>query len=288
MAENKRKMSVISEFVIFLVFVLLSVIILNKNQNTSNNIINNNSYEDIEFENKMYIKNIRENYGINVISGDDSKELCMNVEANVQYNINILNSNLKSISKELEKYPEEVFDIFKNKKYPLKVIILESFNNNNLALTSKSTLNEFKIYLSNTEKFEKALHHEMYHVLEYYITDTHKYIYSSWYKLNPKDFKYVSNIDNIDYEYVYMNLKKIDQEEVDIYSNNDNPYFVTLYSKSTEREDRAEIFSEIMIQKAKPSYLNVGQNILQKVFFMDNVIKECITNDDFYYTKYIY
>ena len=124
MAENKRKMSVISEFVIFLVFVLLSVIILNKNQNTSNNIINNNSYEDIEFENKMYIKNIRENYGINVISGDDSKELCMNVDANVQYNINILNSNLKSISKELEKYPEEVFDIFKNKKYPLKVIIL--------------------------------------------------------------------------------------------------------------------------------------------------------------------
>lgn len=287
MAENKRKMSIISEFVIFLIFVLITVIILNKNQNSSNNI-NNNSYEDIAFENKMYIKSIKDNYGINIISGNDSKDLCMNVDANVQYNINILNSNLKTISKELEKYPEDVFDIFKNKKYPLKLVLLDSFNNNNLALTSKSTLNEFKIYLSNTGKFEKALHHEMYHVLEYYMSDTHKYIYSSWYKLNPENFEYNSNIDNISSEYVFMTLKNISPNEVDVYTKDDNPYFVTLYSKCTEREDRAEIFSEIMIQTTKPNYLNEGQNILQKVLYMDNVIRECITTDEFYYSKYLY
>lgn len=290
MTENKKKMSIISEFIIFLIFVLLCIIILNKFVNLSNNIniIKSSDYEEnINEENKTYVKNIKDKYGINVVYGLDTENLVLSVDANIQDNINVINFNLKNILKELEKYPEEVFDIFKSKKYPLKIVLLNSFNNNNLALTSKNSLNEYKIYISNTGKFAKALHHEMYHVLEYYMCDTNKYIYKSWYKLNPTDFKYVSDTKLLDNEYVFMKLTDVENVQIDIYEYTDNPYFVTIYSKATEKEDRAEIFSEIMIAKSKPKYLNKGQNILNKAIYIDESIKKCITNSEFYYSKYI-
>lgn len=286
MTQQKKRMSIISEFIIFLILVLISIIFL-KSINNINSINSSNSYENIKYENKMYVKNIKDKYGINIIYGDDSKDLVSNVDGNVQDNINIINTNLIKIKNELEKYPEDIYNIFKSKKYPLKIVLLDSFNNNNLALTSKSTLNEFKIYISNTNKYEKAFHHEMYHVLEYYVSDTHKNIYKEWNNLNPENFEYSMNLDSLNNEYVLMKLKDYKQSQVDIYEHDINPYFITMYSKTSEREDRAEIFSEIMILEYKPVYLKNGQHILKKVNFLDNVIKQCISNNKFYYDKYI-
>ena len=127
----------------------------------------------------------------------------------------------------------------------------------------------------------------MYHVLEYYMSDTNKYLFKAWYKLNPEDFIYTSKVENIDSKYVFINLKEASNEDNVNYIYDDNPYFVTMYSKSTEREDRAEIFSELMIQTSKPDYLSNGQHILDKALYIDEVIKKCITNDDFFYSKYI-
>ena len=287
MSESKKKLSFFSEFIIFLVFVLIAITILNKfDESSYTNIIESVAYQDVNSENKTYIKNIKDEYGINIVYGDSTKNLAQSVEANVQSSQEEVNANLKEIENELKKYPAAVFEIFKGKKYPLKIVLVDSFNNNNLALTSKSNLNDFKIYISNTKKFSKALHHEMYHVLEYYMSDTHKYLYKSWYHLNPEGFRYVSDISKLDDEYVYMKLTDGEQN-VSIYDKVINPYFVTLYSKTTEREDRAEVFSELMIAKSKPKYLASGQNILNKALYIDSTIKECITNDEFYYTKYV-
>ena len=290
MSENKKKMSIISEFIIFLIFVLICIIIINKYSNSSYKISikEQNEYTgNIEKENETYKKNIKELYGINVIYGDETKDLVLSVDANIQNNIYVINYNLKNILKELEKYPEDVFDIFKGGKYPLKIVVLDTFNNKNIALTSKNSLNEYKIYISNTGKFAKALHHEMYHVLEYYMCDTNKYIYKSWYKLNPSKFNYTKDTQNLDNEYVFMKLTDIDSLNVNIYETTIHTSFVTIYSKTTEREDRAEIFSEMMIVKSKPKYLEEGQNILKKAKYIDGAIKKCITFNEFYYSKYI-
>ena len=291
MIENKKKISIISEFIIFLTLILICIIILNNFAGKSNNI---NIAVDEEFEentindNEIYVRNIKQKYGIDIIFGDDSVDLVSSVDGNVQHNIYVINYNLKNIIKELEKYPEEVFDIFKSKKYPLKIVLLDYFNNNNLALTSKNSLNEYKIYLSNTTKYAKAFHHEMYHVLEYYMCDTNKYIYKSWYKLNPEGFNYSSDTELLNNEYVFMKLTDVSGIDVNIYETSQNPYFVTIYAKTTEREDRAETFSEMMIAKTKPKYLNEGQNILKKATYIDEAIKKCVTNQEFYYSKYIY
>ena len=42
-----------------------------------------------------------------------------------------------------------------------------------------------------------------------------------------------------------------------------------------------------MIVKTKPKYLNNGQNILNKAIYINDAIKKCITNEEFYYSKYV-
>ena len=311
MMENtsKRKISIITEIIIFCI-ILVAIVFLfyyfYKPQtiiNNDNNIVQNSlldeskSKETIEAENKMYIKNIKDEYGIKVRYGEDIELFATKVGASAQYDANILNNNLKIIYKALEKYPDSVFEMSRSKKYPITIFVLDKFSNDNLALAARSSLNEFRLYISNTPKFERAFHHEMYHLLEYYMQDTKMYLYSSWNNLNPVDFKYESDVSKLNDKYVYKEITEnlIDEESItseyiedEVLSDDSiNPYFVTKYSKVTEKEDRAEIFAEIMILSIKPRYLYKEQNIRKKAELLDNTIKVNITNEDFFYTKFL-
>ena len=85
MSESKKKLSFFSEFIIFLVFVLIAITILNKfDESSYTNIIESVAYQDVDSENKTYIKNIKDEYGINIVYGDSTKNLAQSVEANVQ------------------------------------------------------------------------------------------------------------------------------------------------------------------------------------------------------------
>ena len=288
MNKEKKRVSIFLECIIFLVLVLGITIILNKfSKNTYTNIVEVNALKDVDEENESYIKKIKKEYGISIVYGEDSRNLAESVNASTEFSDDDINEELNYISEEFKKYPKCVFDIFKSKKYPLKIVLVDKFDNNNIALTSKSNLNDFKIYLSNNSKFKKAVHHEMYHVLEYYMADTHKFLYKEWGKLNPQGFNYVASTKLLNNTYVYMKQEE-DVDNIRIYEEDiANPYFVTLYSKTTEREDRAEIFSEMMLLTKKTQYLKDGQNILKKALYIDETIKECITNEEFYYSKYL-
>lgn len=308
MIENvpKRRMSIITDIAIFFVIISITIYVfshyyksrvnysyyVDNNKISLSNIVSNKRQSlNVEAENKMYIKNIKEEYGIKIKYGDDIIDFTEKVNALPQYDINIINNNLKIIYESLEKYPDEVFDMTRNKKYPITVMIVDKFNNDNLALAAKNSLNEFRLYISNTENFERAFHHEMYHLLEYYMSDTKKYLYASWNSFNPSDFKYERDISKLTDDYVYSNedvsqsLAKEDSINVES-PKEDNPYFVSKYSKVTEKEDRAEIFAEMMISTKKPKYLYKDQNIRKKAELMNDTIKKNITNGSFFYTKY--
>ena len=306
MIENvpKRKMSLITEIAIFFVITSFSVYLFNSyyklkvnynyyidsNKFSLNNIVSKKRQDiNIEAENKMYIKNIKEEYGIKIKYGEDIIDFTEKVDALPQYDINIINNNLKIIYKSLEKYPAEVFDMTKSKKYPITVMIVDKFNNDNLALAAKNSLNEFRLYISNNDKFERAFHHEMYHLLEYYMSDTKKYLYASWNTFNPTDFKYEKDISKLNDDYVYNDMSEslVDESSLNIENKEEeNPYFVSKYSKVTEKEDRAEIFAEMMISIKKPKYLLKDQNIRKKAEVMNDTIRKNITDQSFFYTKY--
>lgn len=285
---QKRRLSLISDMIIFLVITLIVILMLKKFDFTSvigyytneqTNSLVGDSSESITDENELYVSKIKKEYGITVLYGEKVRSFSDKVDATVQYDSYIINNNLRVLYDALEKYPQEVFDKLKDGGYPFYVIIVDKFQNDNLALASRNNLDEFRIYICNAQKFERAFHHEMYHILEYYMKDNTNSIYIDWNDLNPKNFKYESNVDNLTRDYVF------DSNSYD----EDNTYFVTKYSKCSEKEDRAEIFAEIMTMNRKQKYLDSNENIRKKVDLITYMIGNNIASiNNFYFSRFIY
>ncbi len=284
---QRRRLSLITDFIIFLIFTLIVICVL-KIFGMTDNVYGNQSSDDsaalisdsdenIDDQNKMYIAKIKKDYGIIIQYGDNVKSFTDKVDANPQYDIYILNNNLKKINEALKKYPSDLFDIFKSGNYPMYMIVVDSFNNDNIALASRNKLNEFRMYVSNSEKFERALHHEMFHILEYYMTINNSNIFFAWDNLNPVGFKYNSDTSKLNKDYVYSD------DSID----NSNSYFVTRYSKASEKEDRAEVFAELMTMNKKAQYLTKGEKLRYKVDSIMNTINSNITDEEFYCDKYL-
>lgn len=271
---EKRRLSIITDVVIFLI--LLNVFVFGfRFISTRYTVTNNLSLEDVEIGNKNYIESnyIQENYGIKIVYGDGSYESALKVDANVQEDEYTIYDNLVSIKNTLKKYPDSFF-----MNNNLTIVILDKFNNQNIALASRNKLNEFKIYISNNENFERALHHEMYHVFEYKLNITNSHLFDNWNDFNPVNFTYTDNTMALDDKYIY-----------DKYTSEDQAYFVTKYSKTSGKEDRAEIFAEVMTFNNKPEYLYDGTNICKKAKQLVNIMSVSLkdTGDvSFYWNRF--
>ncbi len=278
---RKKKLSVFTYFFIFFCIVGISLLFL-KELNISDGLeeilYQKEAISSVEQENKFYISKIKNEYGIVIEYGDSEKVFVNSVNANVQYDENIVNNNLKIIYDALKKYPKDTFKIFKD-RYNLNVLIVSSFEDNNIALASKNNLNQYKIYISNNENFERAFHHEFFHVLEYYMKDKQRYLYKAWNSYNPVGFTYSTDLSNLTDEYVFSRYGTDEQ--------NSDVYFLTKYSKVSEKEDRAEIFAELMILNKSESYLKNGSNIKNKVTYLLNELYENISVDEYYFSQYI-
>ena len=286
--KQSKRLSIITDGLIFILALILVFLIINI-FNLDFNIFSNNEYEqlalisseesvtkNIEQENTYYIRRIKDTYGINVSYGQDTKNYVNKVNANVELNELITNNNLKLLLQSLEKYPIDLFSKINESDYSINIILVDSFNNNNVALASRNNINEYKIYISNNSNFERAFHHEMYHVLEYYMNSIDSNINNAWNLFNPDGFYYNSNIDDLDKDYVYYTNADLD-----------NSYFVSKYSKVSDKEDRAEIFAQAMIMEKKASYLKEGQNIYYKTIYILNNIHKLITNSEIYIDKVV-
>ncbi len=281
-AIRKEKLSIFTYFLIFSCFVGITILVY-KELNISNGfeeiLYQKNVESNVEQENKYYINKIKNEYGIIIEYGEEAKSFLSSVNANIQDDINIVNNNTKIIYNALKKYPKDVFSIFKNDGYNLHILLVSNFNDNNIALASKNTLNQYRIYLSNDIDFERAFHHEFFHVLEYYMADKVKYLYYAWNSYNPSGFDYEKDISKLTEEFVYNKYATDDE--------NKNAYFLTKYSKVSPREDRAEIFAELMMINKKEGYLKNGTNIDAKINYLLNEIYENISISDFHFSTFL-
>ena len=281
-AVRKEKLSIFTYFLIFSCFVGITIL-LYKELNISNGfeeiLYQKNIESNVEQENKYYINKIKNDYGIIIEYGEDAKSFLSSVNANVQNDINIVNNNIKIIYNALKKYPNDVFSIFKNDGYNLHILLVSNFNDNNIALASKNSLNQYRIYLSNDIDFERAFHHEFFHILEYYMADKVKYLYYAWNSYNPSGFNYEEDVSKLTDEFVYNKYATEDE--------NSNTYFLTKYSKVSPREDRAEIFAELMMINKKEGYLKKGTNINAKVNYLLNEIYENISIFSFHFSTFL-
>ncbi len=281
-AIKKEKLSIFTYFFIFSCIVGITVLVYNELDisNGFEEILYQKDIEsNVEQENKYYINKIKNEYGIIIGYGEEEKSFISSVDANIQYDLNIANNNIKIIYEALKKYPDDVFDIFKDSDYSLHISLVSSFNDNNIALASKNNLNQYRMYLSNDVNFERAFHHEFFHILEYYMADGVKYLYYAWNSYNPSGFEYEEDVTKLTDEFVYS--KYATEEE------NKHTYFLTKYSKVSPREDRAEMFADLMMINKKEGYLKNGTNIDNKINYLINEIYENISIGYFHFSDYL-
>lgn len=281
-AIKKEKLSIFTYFFIFSCIVGITVLVYNELDisNGFEEILYQKDIEsNVEQENKYYINKIKNEYGIIIGYGEEEKSFISSVDANIQYDLNIANNNIKIIYEALKKYPDDVFDIFKDLDYSLHISLVSSFNDNNIALASKNNLNQYRMYLSNDVNFERAFHHEFFHILEYYMADRVKYLYYAWNSYNPSGFEYEEDVTKLTDEFVYS--KYATEEE------NKHTYFLTKYSKVSPREDRAEMFADLMMINKKEGYLKNGTNIDNKINYLINEIYENISIGYFHFSDYL-
>ena len=281
-AIKKEKLSIFTYFFIFSCIVGITVLVYNELDisNGFEEILYQKDIEsNVEQENKYYINKIKNEYGIIIGYGEEEKSFISSVDANIQYDLNIANNNIKIIYEALKKYPDDVFDIFKDSDYSLHISLVSSFNDNNIALASKNNLNQYRMYLSNDVNFERAFHHEFFHILEYYMADRVKYLYYAWNSYNPSGFEYEEDVTKLTDEFVYSTYAT--EEE------NKHTYFLTKYSKVSPREDRAEMFADLMMINKKEGYLKNGTNIDNKINYLINEIYENISIGYFHFSDYL-
>jgi hypothetical protein len=271
--QKNKRLSIISDIIIFLILLPIILVFLNVIDPTNlKGEVKNDEILLLTKEDNVILKNIndnikyiKDNYQIDIEYGQSTIRIAQSVSANIQSNLNIIKNNIENLKDAIKKYPDNFFKTFKSRKSgnDIKVILLDKFNNDNIALASRNNGDEYTIYLSNDSKYERAFHHEIFHIIEYSLGNklNSNNIFDGWNSLNPIGFKYDTDTEKLNQDLVYSEKKTVGE-----------CYFLTKYSKTSEKEDRAEIFAELMTCDTMPIYLKSDGTILKKVRHICSVI----------------
>jgi len=288
--DIKKRYSLIVTIVLFAVLMIVFIFIY-KFSNASNSlvyakvdkldplVIDKAVQEPDKTNANIIIANeIKRAYDLDIVYGTGTENMAKSVNATAIYDPQKINNMFVEFVTCIEKYPQNIIREIESKNYTVEVYFVDHFNDNNLALATRDVNNNFKIYISNfstgSKSFE-AVHHEMYHILEYYMKLQYNLddLYKDWNNYNPSGFEYDSNISDLNTEYVY-----------NAGSSTDNAYFVSMYSKVSAKEDRAEVFAYTMVSTTEPGYYtdNLGA-IKGKMELICSVLRQtfdCLKNDN--------
>ena len=229
--------------------------------------------------NVRYVNLLNERYGIDIHYGKGTESFAKSVQAVPIMDSKKITEMLVELTRALEKYPQNIIKEMENKGYTVSIYLVDYFENANVALANRNSNNEFKIYISYNETFERAMHHETYHVLEYFMNLEYGLdnIFEDWNTLNPEGFVYPEDVNKLNRKYVYG----LDKERPS--------YFVTLYSKYSAKEDRAEIFAENMVAETTPIYYT-SKHLQNKMLTIKKGLENCFESsriNEAYWDKHI-
>lgn len=214
---------------------------------------------DLASYNLRIANTIEDKYGIDIYYGNRLNLESVNaVSITDDYEIFFM---LSQIVQALSTYPEDLVKEIEQKDYSVSIYLVDHFTSSVEALANRNSIGQLKIYISNTTNLKRALHHEYYHILDYYIRlETDEAIaYLDWDKYNPQNFSYTEDIEKITGEYVYTGVS--------------GAHFVTAYAKYSEKEDRAETFAEMITASKEEVFFNEYEPINGKMDILKKVLK---------------
>lgn len=228
----------------------------------------NNNTSSLSITNDNLRKNIKSKYGVNIGYKDESDVNYINSYSNFtkQYDDEKIHTALNNVNVALAKYPNSFFFEINKKWKSLTIYLVDQLTGNVAGLTDNSNPNNVVI-LINTESllFESTLHHEIMHYIDCYLASIigASALENSMKEYNPPGFTY----GNQTTEYVYY------------YSN--PAYFLSAYSKSDYKEDRAVLFSDMMFRTLKKDYYSAGNPINEKAKLISRQLEkyfDCVSS----------
>ena len=228
----------------------------------------NNNTSSLSITNDNLRKNIKSKYGVNIGYKDESDVNYINSYSNFtkQYDDEKIHTALNNVNVALAKYPNNFFFEINKKWKSLTIYLVDQLTGNVAGLTDNRNPNNVVI-LINTESllFESTLHHEIMHYIDCYLASIigASALENSMKDYNPPGFTY----GNQTTEYVYY------------YSN--PAYFLSAYSKSDYKEDRAVLFSDMMFRTLKKDYYSAGNPINEKAKLISRQLEkyfDCVSS----------
>ena len=228
----------------------------------------NNNTSSLSITNDNLRKNIKSKYGVNIGYKDESDVNYINSYSNFtkQYDDEKIHTALNNVNVALAKYPSSFFFEINKKWKSLTIYLVAQLTGNVAGLTDNRNPNNVVI-LINTESllFESTLHHEIMHYIDCYLASIigASALENSMKDYNPPGFTY----GNQTTEYVYY------------YSN--PAYFLSAYSKSDYKEDRAVLFSDMMFRTLKKDYYIAGNPINEKAKLISRQLEkyfDCVSS----------
>ena len=204
--------------------------------------------------NDEYRKKLENKYLVKIIYKDENGNYLIGGSINTEklYDDNEINKYLKEVESTLKKYPNGFFKEMKDNNVSLKIYMVNKIDGGHSGMTDGRNQSNITVTIGTdgTNLFEYTLHHELMHYIDIYMRqkDPTLNLAEIMKSYNPEGFSYGSNDSTYDYNF----------------SNPNDAYFLSYYSRQSYLEDRAVLFSDMMTRTTKRPYYNDGTPLNKK------------------------
>ena len=204
--------------------------------------------------NDEYRKKLENKYLVKIVYKDENGNYLIGGSINTEklYDDNEINKYLKEVESTLKKYPNGFFKEMKDNNVSLRIYIVNKIDGGHSGMTDGRNQSNITVTIgtAGTNLFEYTLHHELMHYIDIYMRqkDPTLNLAEIMKSYNPEGFNYGSNDSTYDYNF----------------SNPNDAYFLSSYSRKSYLEDRAVLFSDMMSRTSTRPYYNDGTPINKK------------------------
>ena len=204
--------------------------------------------------NDEYRKKLENKYLVKIVYKDENGNYLIGGSINTEklYDDNEINKYLKEVESTLKKYPNGFFKEMKDNNVSLRIYMVNKIDGGHSGMTDGRNQSNITVTIgtAGTNLFEYTLHHELMHYIDIYMRqkDPTLNLAEIMKSYNPEGFSYGSNDSTYDYNF----------------SNPNDAYFLSYYSRQSYLEDRAVLFSDMMTRTTKRPYYNDGTPINKK------------------------
>ena len=204
--------------------------------------------------NDEYRKKLENKYLVKIVYKDENGNYLIGGSINTEklYDDNEINKYLKEVESTLKKYPNGFFKEMKDNNVSLRIYMVNKIDGGHSGMTDGRNQSNITVTIgtAGTSLFEYTLHHELMHYIDIYMRqkDPTLNLAEIMKSYNPEGFNYGSNDSTYDYNF----------------SNPNDAYFLSYYSRQSYLEDRAVLFSDMMTRTTKRPYYNDGTPLNKK------------------------